>query len=392
MRLLGVLAIATFCLMGLACSGRKGVQAGSRRILYYHDPMHPSYRSNEPGVAPDCKMPLTPVYADDSPNTGIPVDERQAAAIGLRTEPAREEVVTGELRAVGRVEPRESGRFVVTAGADGWMRRIYSGESGSTVRAGQPLASYYSRDVASPQQAYLYALDAQSRLPATATAAQRDLAALQTSQARDYLEYLGLTSPQIAVLAAARREEREVTLGAPASGLVLERNVSEGDRFARGDALWVIADIEFVWVAAELFPDDLRSVADARSATVILPGGAQLRAAIDRSLPRFETADRIAKLRLMAENRSRQLLPGMIVTVTLPRSPVTGLTVPADAVIESGIRPRVFVRRGDGAFEPRSVSTGRRSGGRQQILSGLRAGEEVVTAGAFLIDSESRLR
>ncbi len=82
----------------------------------------------------------------------------------------------------------------------------------------------------------------------------------------------------------------------------------------------------------------------------------------------------------------------MTVTVTLPRAPVEGMTVPVDAVIESGIKPRVFVRRSDGGFESRAVTIGWRSGGRQQILSGLRPGEEVVTGGAFLIDSESRLR
>ena len=95
---------------------------------------------------------------------------------------------------------------------------------------------------------------------------------------------------------------------------------------------------------------------------------------------------------MIANNRNHRLLPGMTVTVTVPRAPVEGLTVTADAVIESGIRPRVIVRRADGGFEPRAVSTGWRSGRRQQILSGLRAGEEVVTGGAFLLDSESRLR
>ena len=125
---------------------------------------------------------------------------------------------------------------------------------------------------------------------------------------------------------------------------------------------------------------------------MILPDGSEIRAVIDSSLPRFETTGRVAKLRLTADNRSHRLLPGMTVTVTLPRAPVEGLTIPADAVIETGIKPRVFVRRSDGSFEPRAVLTGWRTGGRQQILSGLRPGDEVVAGGAFLIDSESRLR
>jgi Cu(I)/Ag(I) efflux system membrane fusion protein len=403
MRMSYFVAALACCLVSLGCSGGKTASAApterGRQILYYHDPMHPSYRSDRPGIAPDCNMALTPVYAEDSASPqrgkktiGISVTEEQATAIGLRTEAARDEIATGEVRTIGRVEAQESRRFLVSAGTDGWIRRIYSGESGSTVAKGQPLASYYSRDIASPQQAYLYAVDAQQRLGATATAAQKDLAGRQVTQARDYLEFLGLTPPQIADLARARREERDVTLGAPASGVILERNVSEGSRFDRGDALWVIGDIETVWITADLFPEDMRSVAGARVATLTLSDGSEVKAIVDSSLPRFEKADRVAKLRLTAKNRTHRLLPGMTVTVTLPRAPVEGMTIPADAVIESGIKPRVFVRRRDGGLESRAVMIGWRSGGRQQILSGLRPGEEVVTGGAFLIDSESRLR
>jgi Cu(I)/Ag(I) efflux system membrane fusion protein len=344
-------------------------------------------------------MALTPVYAEDSvqisaqaQGAAVRVNDEQAAAIGLQTEAAREEVASGEVRTVGRVETQESRRYLVSAGADGWIRRIHAAESGSFVVKGQPLASYYSRDASSPQQAYLYALDAEQRLPGTASAIQKDLAAKQLEQARDYLEFLGLTAPQIADLTKSREEQADVTLGAPASGIVLERNASEGTRFNRGDVLWRIGDIESVWIVADLFPEDMRSISGARAATVILSGGSEIPATVDSSLPRFDESTRVAKLRLRVDNRNHKLLPGMTVTVALPCSPVEGLFVPADAVIESGIKPHVFVRRSDGRFEPRTVSTGWRSGGRQQILSGLRSGEEVVTGGAFLIDSESRLQ
>ena len=396
------------CLGTLSCNrgNSEGPTEHGRRILYYHDPMHPSYRSNRPGIAPDCNMELTPVYAEDrvqmqtrtDMSSLVRVDDAQAAAIGLQTEAAREEMATGEVRTVGRVETQESRRYLVTAGTDGWIRRIHGGESGALVVKGQPLASYYSRDASSPQQAYLYALDAEQRLQSNAMAAQnavatqKDLATRQLAQARDYLEFLGFTASQIADLAKSRKEQPDITLGAPASGIVLERNVSEGTRFNRGDVLWKIGDIESVWITADLFPEDMQAISGARRATVVLPGGSELQATVDSSLPRFDDTARVAKLRLIANNREHKLLPGMTLTVALRRSPVEGLFVPVDAVIESGIKPRVFVRRSDGSFEPRSVSIGWRSDGRQQILSGLRPGEEVVTGGAFLIDSESRLR
>jgi Cu(I)/Ag(I) efflux system membrane fusion protein len=364
-------------------------------VLYYHDPMHPSYRSDRPGIAPDCNMALTPVYADEGASKPalVRVDAAQASAIGLRTEAARDEAASGEVRTVGRVQAQELRRYQVTAGADGWIRKVRGGETGAFVAKGQALASYYSRELASPQQAYLYALDSLQRVRLSPTSAQeqKDLAAKQVIQARDYLEFLGMTDPQIVDLEHLRQESREVTLGAPAAGVVLERKVAEGARFAKGDVLWEIADIDSVWISADLFPEDLASVSGAHTAGVTLPDGSEAEAVVDSSLPRFETADRVAKLRLTLQNTGHKLLPGMTVTVRLRKMLRKGLTVPADSVIETGISPRVFVQRGDGSFEARAVTTGWRSSGRLQILSGLEPGERVVVASAFLIDSESRI-
>ena len=144
-------------------------------------------------------------------------------------------------------------------------------------------------------------------------------------------------------------------------------------------------------MAADLFPDDLAAAEGARTATILLPDGTEVEAAVDSSPPRFETAQRVAQLRLLAPNSQHRLLPGMTVTVRLRKPLGTGLTVPQDSVIESGIDPRVFVRRADGSFEARSVTTGWRKGGRLQILSGIAPGEQVAVGGAFLIDSESRI-
>ena len=385
------------CLGVLLCSCHRapGARTSVRRVLYYHDPMHPSYRSDRPGIAPDCNMALTPVYADEAASGPPPVrvDASQAQAIGLRTEAARSETVTGEVRTVGRVEAQESRTYKVTAGADGWVRKIYGAETGSFVTRGQALASYYSRELSTPQQGYLYAFESLARLKAAkgGSQAQMDLAVKQVTQARDYLEFLGMTDRQIADLEHSRQESRDVTLGAPAAGVVLERKVSEGTRVMKGDVLWTIGDIESVWITADLFPEDLSAVAGARTAAIEMPYGADVEAAVDSSLPRVEAADRVARLRLVLPNAGHRLLPGMTVTVRLPRTLGRGLTVPAESVIETGINPRVFVEHGDGTFEARAVKTGWRSAGRMQILSGIEPGEQVVVAGAFLIDSESRI-
>jgi Cu(I)/Ag(I) efflux system membrane fusion protein len=394
---LNLIPAVTLCLGAVLGSCQRATEARTsvRRVVYYHDPMHPSYRSERPGIAPDCNMALTPVYADEAPRGPalVRVDAAQATAIGLRTEAVRSEAGTGEVRTVGRVQTQESRTYQVTAGADGWIRKVYGGETGSLVAKGQALASYYSRDIATPQQAHLYALDSLERVRAANSASQeqKELAAKQVTQSRDYLEFLGMTDRQIADLERSRQESREVTLGAPAAGIVLEHKASKGARFMKGDVLWEIGDIEFVWITADLFPEDLAVASSVRTATVIMPDGAEVEAAVDSSLPRFETADRLARLRLVLPNTGHKLLPGMTVAVRLRKSLGRGLTVPVESVIESGISPHVFVRSGAGTLEARSVTTGWQSAGRMQILSGLEAGEQVVAAGAFLIDSESRI-
>jgi Cu(I)/Ag(I) efflux system membrane fusion protein len=343
-------------------------------------------------------MALTPVYEDESGDSNrgprvVRLDSRQASAIGLRTEAAREDTGSAEVRTVGRVQAQESRIHEVSAGADGWIRHMYGGESGSFVSKGQNLAAYYSREIALPQQAYLYAADSLERVVAlkSATEEQRVQAEKQLEQAHDALTFLGLSERQIKGLEQSRREESEVMLSAPAEGVILERRTAEGARFAKRDVLWVVADISSVWIAADLFPEDLAGLGSVRNATVVLPGGTEYSADFDSSLPQFDTDQRVAKLRLTMKNPDRRLLPGMTVQVLLRKPLSRGLTVSAESVVESGIKPRVFVQREDGGLEVRAVTTGWSNAGRVQILSGLRPGERVVSAGAFLIDSESRM-
>ena len=174
-------------------------------------------------------------------------------------------------------------------------------------RKGQPLASYYSRDVTSPQQAYLYALDAEQRLPAAQLRRAEGLGG-QPGGAGAGLS--GVPWPYRAADCRSRQVAPGGTRGdsrRAGLGRCPRTECLRGTRFNRGDVLWEIGDIESVWITADLFPEDLRSVSGARTATVILPGGSELHATVDSSLPRFESAARVAKLRLIGEQPQSQL-------------------------------------------------------------------------------------
>src|SRR4051812_35220487 len=174
MRGLRPILSAALLLSTFLCGCQKAPKVQGRKILYYQDPMHPSYRSDRPGIAPDCQMQLTPVFADENPRgpAVVQISSAQEAAIGLRVEAARPDTGFAEIRTIGRVQAQESRIHQVSAGADGWIRHVYGGDSGSFVSKGQALAAYYSREIASPQQGYLYASDSYRRVVGSTGATQ----------------------------------------------------------------------------------------------------------------------------------------------------------------------------------------------------------------------------
>jgi YHS domain-containing protein len=106
----------------------------------------------------------------------------------------------------------------------------------------------------------------------------------------------------------------------------------------------------------------------------------------------FDAASRTLKVRLELDNPGLILRPDMFVDVEFEIQEPEGISVPYDAVLDSGRRKVVFVSAGQGVFEPREVTTGTRYGDRVQIVQGLHQGDNVVVSGLFLLDSESRLR
>jgi len=371
------------------------------KVLYYVDPMHPAYRSDKPGKAPDCGMDLKPVYASDkrveaatidSGKIRLTSDQEQAAR--LETETVRSTSTAGGIHTVGRVAPDEALTYRVSAGADGWVRQVFSDRTGTRVKKGQALAAFFSKDISVPQQAYIYALESYERLKQAASppADSLSLAAQQLATAKDNLEFLGMGEAQIDQLGRTRNEVFNVNLAAPADGQILERHVALGQRFAKGELLYRIANLDRVWVLADVYSADAALLSSMTSAQIRIQGLPPLEAHVTTALPQFDESGRTGMLRLEVKNPYNRLVPGMIVNVDLDLPAQPAITVHADAVIDSGTQQRVYLALGDGEYELRRVETGRQQGDRVEIRSGLKPGDRVVTAGAFLLDSESRMK
>jgi RND family efflux transporter MFP subunit len=171
---------------------------------------------------------------------------------------------------------------------------------------------------------------------------------------------------------------------------VLARNISPSQRFDKGTELYRIADISRVWVMTDIFEKDRQFLKPGAEATILYQGR-RLKARMSDALPQFDAQSRTLKTRFELDNPDHLLQPDMFVDVEFEAAVPPAVTVPAEAVLDSGLRKTVFVDRGSGYFEPRRVETGWRAGDRVQILKGLMGGERVVISGNFLLDSESRM-
>jgi membrane fusion protein, copper/silver efflux system len=380
-------------------SAVREIRAG--QVLYYIDPMHPAYRSDKPGKAPDCGMDLEPVYADEGSvhpaamgPGGVRLTPDQEQAIRLQTETVQPTPGSRVTHTVGRVMPDEALTYLVSAGVDGWVRRVFSDRTGTRVKRGEALAAFFSRDISAPQQAYVYALESYERLKQTESppADQLALATQQLGTSRDNLEFLGMGKAQIEELGRTRGEVANVNLVAPADGQILERHVVVGQRFIKGELLYRIANLERVWVLADVHAGDAALLGAIGSARIRREGLPPLEATVADAPPQFDEQGRTGKLRLEVPNSRGGLAPGMIVSVDLEVPMRSGVTVHADALLDSGTATRVFIALGDGQYQLREVETGWQEGDRVEIRAGLKEGERVVTAGAFLLDSESRMK
>ncbi|HYK90227.1 MAG TPA: efflux RND transporter periplasmic adaptor subunit [Acidobacteriota bacterium] len=374
--------------------------------LYYQCPMHPGIQSDKPGPAPCCGMKLEPVFADGSGSPGsaagaarcgiVHISPAKQQTIGLRSGAVERVSGIHNLRLLGRIAADSSRIYPLRTSAEGWIRRTYPDSVGSLVKKGQILATFYPPGLRSAELYYFQLLkgvsDSQSETVGTNASSIQTLTDARMQQAVDGLRTLGMQEDQIEELGRTRQPASEVILRSPQTGFVLVREVFPGLRVEKGTELYRIADLNRVWIYADIIEGDAWRLPAWFEARVYDPR--QRRSFSARSsniLPEFDPLTHTLRVRLEADNPGFFLRPGMFVDLEVPVNYGTALVVPADAILFSGTKNTVFVDRGDGFFEPRQVETGWNTDGRVEIRRGLLEGERIVFSAAFLVDSESRL-
>ena len=366
-------------------------------ILYYRNPMNPSVTSPTP-MKDSMGMDYVPVYAEGESSDvvgTVRIDPVVVQNIGVRTAIAKSESISRTIRTVGRVDFNEERMARLHPKVQGWIEDLRVDKTGETVAADDILLSIYSPQLVSTQQEYLLALNNLAALGESSFEEIRQGAKNLVKSSRERLQFLDVPEHQIRELEKSREIKKNIHIHSPVDGSVLRIGVRQGQHVTPQQELYMLADLGEVWVLADIYENEIPwvNVGDDVEMTLTSVPGKTFTGEVAYIYPYSEAKTRTTKVRLVFDNPDLLLRPDMFSEVKiLSDTRQNSVVVPSEAVVRSGGKPQIFVVREPGKFEPRIVTLGVESGGRIEVLDGVRDGEEVVTSAQFLIDSESKLR
>lgn len=358
-----------------------------KEILYWVAPMDPNYRRDKPGKSP-MGMDLEPVYSDgggeeNSDETG-PVVKISAAVennLGVRTANVESGKLWRKINTVGYVGLDESKLTHVHLRVDGWIEKLAVKIEGDRVKKGERLFDLYSPKLVNAMEEYVQALRSKNQRLSSASRAK--------------LKSLGIGKKQINDVKKTRKVPQTISIYASQDGIVTMLMVREGMYVKPANRVMTLADLSSVWVLAEVFESQSAWVELGQSADVELSfiPGRTWAGKVDYVYPILDAKNRTLKVRLRFENPGETLKPNMYANVSIYGGAKENiLSVPREALLRSGGTERLIIAKGSGRFAQRIVVAGLESGDFVEIISGINAGEKVVTSAQFLIDSEASLK
>lgn len=383
----GIALISLAAGYGLSTLGENGeggdavANSGCEEVLYWYDPMVPGQQFDEPGKSPFMDMELVPKCAGGETQgaEGISIDPALVQNFGIRTVQAEYGVLEPETTVTGTLAYNGSEVAIVQPRAGGYVQRTYGHAPQDVVARGAPIADLLVPEWGGAQQEYL------------AVAATGD--EVLASAARERLRLLGMPDAIISSVARNRRPQSTITVTAPQSGAITSLGVRPGMTVAAGQTLAEISGYSPIWLEAAV-PEALAGsarVGQPVSATLTAFPGERFAGRIVAILPSAQDASRTITVRATMPNLGLRLKPGMFAQVTLAPERRQALLVPSEAVIRTGERTLVMIVQEQGGYRPAEVRIGHEANGRTEVLAGLVAGEQVVTSGQFLLDSEASL-
>ncbi len=396
-----VAGIGLFFLLSGEKSGSASTETASnsgkkeRKVLYWRAPMNPNEVYDHPGKS-QMGMDLVPVYEDEGGAEGVvKIDPVIAQNMNIKTAVVQKKELSSQVVTNGILTINEEKEYIVTTRVNGWVEKLYVNYTGQVVSKGEKLMDIYSPELISAEQELLTALSYQNSVKNSGipdvTSSSDDL----LKNAVRKLELLEVSDKEIERLKQTKEVQTYIPLYAQKSGTVVHKNVIEGQKIMAGEPLVKIVDLNTLWLMADIYEYELSKIKLGSPADVtfnFFPGKV-FKSKISFIYPTLDDKTRTAKIRFDIPNYNGQLKPSMYANIVisgkdLGESPV----VPEQAVLRSGQRNVLIISLGNGKFKPVDITLGGYSDGYYQVLSGVSAGDTIVTSAQFLIDSESNLK
>ncbi|MBL4800306.1 MAG: efflux RND transporter periplasmic adaptor subunit [Emcibacter sp.] len=368
-----------------------------KEIAYWVAPMDPNYRRDKPGRSP-MGMDLVPVYETAASNGGATGSDRKDSArgangihiaaniqanLGIKTAPVVSGDFTPIILAPAHLVYDDNRISRVQVRAEGWVEKLYVRSAGEIVKKGDALFALYSPEIATALGEY-------------ADARKRKSMGLQ-KLAKRRLRALGLSDQTISASLKSHLKTglksgngtQVITFHAPRDGVVTRLDIREGSIVAKNTVAFEITDPTNLWLIADVFENDAAGLKQGATVDIIGSDDSHRQAMIDHIYPDLDKRTRTIQVRLNLPNPDGNLRPGQFFTVHIHGPAERSLIIPRQAVIRLGRGNHVMLAHGNGHFEAAQITLGKTSGDTIQVLHGLKKGEQVVTSGQFLLDSES---
>ena len=361
--------------------GQEQATNSGRQVLYWYDPMVPKEHYPGPGKS-SMGMALQPKYADEAAQGGVTVSPAMMQNLGIRLAKVEVRDVAPTVRSVGQVAFDQRLITEVQTLTPGFVESLSVRAEGEPISAGRVIAEVYSPDLLAAENEYRALLASRSVVSASLRSA-----------ARRRLQLLGAPSSLVMRLDRGGAPQRTYPVIARSSGVVTTIGARPGAQVSLGQSIVTIQGLGRVLVIADVPEASLGRVHVGQPAEINFPAypGDIRRGVVDYIFPSLNAQSRTARVRITLPNAGARLKQGMFANVSLQGAGGMAMVVPSEAVIDTGRRQVVIVKRG-GSFVPQEVKTGRDVDQWTEIVAGLSPGEDVVASGQFLIDSEASLQ
>ncbi|MCO5949999.1 efflux RND transporter periplasmic adaptor subunit [Mucilaginibacter flavidus] len=385
-----ILFVLVLAALFTACKQKPQQVTKAQSKAYYTCSMHPQVHEDHDGNCPICGMKLIKVEIAGT-NAGTASDKimltaSQIQLAGIQTDTVREENVGNEKTLTGTVTTNENLAEQLSARISGRIQQLFVRAVGEKITIGQPVYSIYSEDLQEAEKEYLLAVQQQKVLNNPDVDYKQLIGA-----AENKLKLWGITKSQIRSLVSTGKVSATINIQSQVNGTVSEIAVHEGDYITEGMAILKTQALTSLWVQAQLYANEAGTYKEKDQVSVSFPdlGGRVIKGKVEFINPELSDASKVDLIRISIPNTQGLIKPGMLAYISLASGAQRSLAIPVTSVLSDGTGDKVWVKNTDGSYSPKMIKQGKGNQNYITVISGLNAGDIVVTNGAYLLNSEA---